>query len=160
MIQLTSITVTSHSSIYHAYREIDSVHNIILYYVSVHSDFHDKIQQIKSVAAVRDVAHVRVPRVGLGAVCHVRAQGNWQARGQRVLRGPLIFNTFLDRCVSGHPIHGPMAVRCRHVRDAVSAQHRVTTGQDVQPVYNHRVDHLSYCWSQPTRHQDVVSMVT
>jgi len=128
--------------------------------VSVHSDFHDKIQQVKSVAAVRDVAHVRVSRVGLGAVRHVRAQGNWQARGQGVLRGPFIFSTLLDRCVSSHPIHGSVAVRCRHVRDAVSAQHRVTTGQDVQPVYNYRVDHLPHSWSQPTRHEDVVSMMT
>jgi len=80
-------------------------------------------------------------------VCHVRAQGNWQARGQRVLRGPFIFNTFLDRCIGGCPVHGPMAVRRRHVHDAISEHHRVTTGQDVQPVYHHCVDHLSHIWS-------------
>lgn len=85
MIQRTANRYITFIDIPCLYREIDSVHNIILYYVSVHSDFHDKIQQIKSVAAVRDVAHVRVPRVGLGAVRHVCAQGNWQAQGQRVL---------------------------------------------------------------------------
>lgn len=122
---------------------------LMLYHIiaTVPSDFYDKIKQIKSVAAVLDVAHIRVPRFSLGAVCHVRAQGNWQARGQRVLRGPFIFNTFLDWCVSGRPVHSPMAVRRRYVHDAMSAQHGVTTGQDVQPVYHPRFDHLSHSWS-------------
>jgi len=92
-------------------------------------------------------------------VCHVRSQGIGQARGQRVLRGPFIFGTLLDRCVGRRPVHSPMAERRRHVHDAVSAQRRVTAGQDVQPVHRHRVDHQPRCRSQPTRHEDVVSII-
>lgn len=63
----------SHSIITHIDRQTVF---IILYYATVRSDFHDKISQIESVVAVRDVAHIRVPRFGLGVVRHVRTQGN------------------------------------------------------------------------------------
>jgi hypothetical protein len=64
----------------------------------------------------------------------------------------------LDRRVGGRHVHSPMADCRRHVHDAMSAQHRVTAGQDVQPVHHHRIDHLPRCRSQPSRHEDVVSI--
>jgi len=48
----------------------------------------------------------------------------------------------------------------RRVHHAMSAKNRVTVGKDVQPVYHHRVNHQPYCRSQPTRHEDVVSIIT
>jgi len=142
------------------YRHADSVHDNTLHCAIVCSDFHDKMSQIESVAAVPDVAHVRIPRVCLGALRHVRAQGNWQARGKPVLRVPFILCTLLDRCVGGCSVHGPMAVRRRHVHYALSTQYRITARQDFQPVYYHIINHLPHIWSQPTCTEDVVSMVT
>jgi len=37
----------------------------------------------------------------------------------------------LGRCVGGRHVHDPMADCRRHVHHAMSAQNRVTTGQDV-----------------------------
>lgn len=133
--------------------------DIVIIKHTVRSDLNGAEEQnVGRHARVRNVAHVGVRRLGVGAVRRIREQGDEQAQNRQVLRGPFVLDARLGGRVRRVDVHGPMAERRRRVcRAAVSVACRPVPGQGFQPVHRLRVVRRHPHRCQPARRQIAVS---